>query len=68
MVEHQTAEAVIRSLGGPEKVAALTSAKPKSVWNWKKTNRFPARTYIALISALGHQGETAPNTLWNMVK
>jgi hypothetical protein len=69
MVEHQTAADVISSLGGLNAVKALTKAKnTKAVWNWKKANRFPAKTYLALISALAHRGDTAPNTLWNMVK
>jgi hypothetical protein len=68
MVEHQTAADVISSLGGLSAVAELTRATPKSVWNWKKSGRFPAKTYLALISALAHRGDTAPNTLWNMVK
>jgi len=68
MVACRTTEAVISSLGGTNAVAELTKAKPKSVWNWKKTNKFPAKTYLALVSALAHQGDTAPNTLWNMVK
>jgi hypothetical protein len=68
MVEHKTTEAVISSLGGLSAVAEVTRTTPKSVWNWKKSGRFPAKTYLALISALAHQGDTAPNNLWNMVK
>jgi hypothetical protein len=68
MVEHKTTEAVISSLGGLNAVGTLTKASAKSVWNWKKTNKFPAKTYLAIVSALGHQGDTAPNNLWNMVK
>jgi hypothetical protein len=68
MVDRRTTEAVINSLGGLGAVAELTHTKAKSVWNWKKSNRFPAKTYLALISALGHKGDSAPNSLWNMVK
>ena len=68
MVDRRTTEAVINSLGGLGAVAELTHTKAKSVWNWKKSNRFPAKTYLALISALGRRGDSAPNNLWNMVK
>jgi hypothetical protein len=66
--ELSTAEQVFDVLGGLDAVADLTGSKPKAVWNWKKYNSFPPRTYVAITQELKKRGKRAPASLWKMAE
>jgi len=58
---------VIDALGGDEKVAELTHAKPKAVWNWHGYfEAFPSDTYAVMERELRRRGYSAPPHLWKM--
>lgn len=57
-------EAVVRALGGPRAVRQLTGRTPQTVWNWRRANRFPAKTFVKLQAALHEAGEEASAELW----
>lgn len=61
----ETVEDVVTALGGPKRVAELTS-RASAVPMWKVRKRFPARTFTVLQSALQDLGLSAPNDLWGM--
>ena len=61
-----TTSAVIEALGGYLAVSEITGSKPKAVSNWPRFETFPAKTYVALTSALSARGMTAPPSLWGM--
>ena len=62
-----TAKAVVEALGGPTKVGRMTGRTPQQVWNWKRANRFPGRTYLMMTEALAALGCTAPAHLWQQM-
>ena len=62
----KTTSEVVEALGGYLAVAEITGSKPKAVSNWPRFDTFPARTYVALTSALLAKGQTAPAKLWGM--
>jgi hypothetical protein len=66
-MELKTAQEVFDALGGTAKVAELTGVKYNAASNWKSFNRFPARTFLSLQSALEAKGLRAAPELWNMV-
>lgn len=65
----ETADAVIRALGGTRAVMTLTSAKSiQVVNNWRYADRFASHTYLILKQALEQAGMTAPATLWGITE
>lgn len=65
----ETAEAVVRALGGPTKVARLTGRSPQQVWNWKKKEgRFPGAFFLLMTHELAAIGKRAPASLWGQVE
>lgn len=64
MVLNSTGE-VIEILGGFNSVGALTKAKYGVVWNWKRINKFPYRTFPDINDALARLGHVAPRRLWS---
>lgn len=62
----ETATEIIDRLGGNPAVAEIVGAKPKAVSNWRKSNGFPARTYLAITTALREHNAEAPPSLWGM--
>lgn len=65
MMLSTTAE-IIEKLGGINTVGALTNAGYRAVWNWKATNKFPARTFVVIDYELRKLGFVAPISLWGM--
>lgn len=61
-----TAAEIIEKLGGINSVGALTHSGYRAVWNWKATNKFPARTFVVIDCELRRQGLMAPTSLWGM--
>jgi hypothetical protein len=53
---------------GIDAIMALTSGKYTAVQNWKQSGHFPAKTYVALTSALAAIGAEAPDSLWQMIE
>jgi hypothetical protein len=58
---------IIDKLGGNIPVSQLTGIEPKAVSMWRKANKFPAKTFLALNEALLAAGFKAPASLWGMV-
>jgi hypothetical protein len=67
MMLHTAAE-IIEKLGGINTVAALTNSGYRRVWNWKATNKFPARTFLIINRELRKEGFIAPDKLWGMAE
>lgn len=59
-----TTRAVIATLGGTASVEALLGVKRSAVSNWRVTNKFPARTFLAIQARLKSAGATADPCLW----
>lgn len=59
--------AVIKALGGPDVVAALTGATTKLVSGWKTSNIFPAHYFFVMTVALHSKRLTANPELWRQV-
>jgi molybdenum-dependent DNA-binding transcriptional regulator ModE len=59
-------QAVIEELGGISAVARAMGRKYDAVWVWRKTNRFPAHTFLAIRALLAERGKSAPPELWGM--
>lgn len=57
---------VFEALGGNGGLESLTGSKPSAVSMWKRAEKFPSNTYIAITAALLAIGKTAPATLWGM--
>lgn len=66
MEELSTTSEVMDALGGNVAVAEITGSKPKAVWNWRKSETFPSKTYVAMSEALLAKGKSAPAALWGM--
>lgn len=66
MEELSTTSEVMDALGGNTPVAQLTGSKPTAVSNWRKSETFPSKTYLAMTDALFAKGKTAPASLWGM--
>lgn len=63
----ENAADVVEALGGPVRIAELTSANAKAVWNWHGYFlAFPPDTYVVMMRALKRRGYTAPPHLWKM--
>jgi hypothetical protein len=63
-----TFDDVVTALGGPAAVGRLTSNPTCAVCNWrKKRDRFPAKYFDAMRTALAERGFVAPATLWGQV-
>lgn len=63
-----TVSDVIAELGGPTKTAALVDKTAQHANGWRIAGKFPARTFIAINSALSERGCEAPPSLWGMVE
>lgn len=57
---------IIKTLGGPSKVAAALGKKLSTVGMWVTNGRFPPNTYIALHALMEPKGLSAPDELWDM--
>jgi hypothetical protein len=57
---------IIEALGGNAATAALTGRRPSAVSNWRRSDHFPANTYVTLRDALAALGFEAPDWLWDM--
>ena len=70
MVEYLTdAEAVIDALGGNVEVAKMTSRKDSGVvWNWRKSGRLPADTFLIISEELERLGKKAPPSVWGIAE
>lgn len=64
MAKLKSTSSVIEALGGRVTVAALFGVGPTAVDHWEG-GKFPARTYIGMISELYKRGHDAPAELWN---
>lgn len=53
-------------LGGTNAVAKMLNATSQSVSNWRRTDRFPANSYVTVQGRLHKLGMTAPDSLWPM--
>lgn len=62
----KTAEAVVETLGGDERVAKMVGTTPKAVGNWRNFGWFPADTYYAMQRALKRRRCSAGPELWRM--
>ena len=63
----QTILDVVEALGGRRATAEIVSVTPAAVTNWLRAQRFPARTYVTLQTALETRGfNRAPDSLWPM--
>jgi hypothetical protein len=63
-----TAAEIIEKLGGINTVGTLTNSGYRAVWNWKASNKFPARTFVVIDYELRKQGHIAPTSLWGMAE
>ena len=63
-----TASEVFEELGGVTKVAEIVGCKYNTASNWKSFNRFPARTFLAIQSALDERDLRADPELWGMAR
>lgn len=69
MAELTTTKQIIEALGGIDDVARLTGRNSDAVWNWdRRSETFPANTFVAMQRALKERGHTAPVSLWRMVE
>jgi len=59
-----TVNTVLRALGGARNVARLTGAGHTSICNWRADERFPARYFLVMNTALEARGYTARHSLW----
>lgn len=71
MEQLRTTAEIIDALGGNAAVAEIVSTpdKPvtaKAVWNWRKWDTLPSKTYVAMIRALCAIDKTAAPQLWGM--
>jgi hypothetical protein len=71
MEELRTPAQVIDALGGNAAVADIVSTPdkpvtPKAVWNWRKWETLPPKTYVAMFRALCAINKTASPSLWGM--
>jgi DNA-binding transcriptional regulator YdaS (Cro superfamily) len=58
---------VIAALGGPTAMARLLGKhKAQVVDNWRRRERFPPETFLAIQQALLIRGKSAPPDLWCM--
>lgn len=57
---------VIAELGGIGAVARLMGRQYDAVWVWRKSNKFPANTFVAMRDELVKRGFDAPPSLWGM--
>lgn len=67
-MELPSVESVIEKLGGVAAVAERTGRTPDAIYVWRKSNRFPAHTFLLIREALKVEGCTAPASLWNMTE
>lgn len=61
-----TIDAIIDAIGGNGPVGELTGAKASTVSMWKKSQSFPANTFLVITAALNAKGLSAPASLWGM--
>ena len=66
--ELQSTSDVIDELGGNRAVSELTHVQAKTVWHWRNTEKFPAKTYLTITAALRMKGKKAPSRLWSMTE
>jgi hypothetical protein len=58
---------VVKVLGGPKGLAALTSATREAVWNWLNIFKaFPPNTFVIMTDELKKLGYDASPRLWKM--
>lgn len=58
---------VVTVLGGPKRLAALTSATREAVWNWLNIFKaFPPNTFVIMTDELKKLGYGAHPPLWKM--
>jgi hypothetical protein len=63
MAKLNSTSSVIEALGGRVAVASLFGVGPTAVDHWEN-GKFPAHTYIGMISELYKRGHDAPADLW----
>lgn len=63
-----TASEVIDAMGGTGKMAEWLGSTPQNVSNWRRQNRLPAKTFIALSDELARRGYSATADLWGMAE
>lgn len=62
----ETADAVIKALGGNAGLGELTGARSSRVSNWRAFGKFPSDMFLLMNDALSQRGHTAPAALWGM--
>ena len=60
-------KAIIDALGGNTVVGDLIGVSSQAVWNWKKRNRFSARTFAEMTEILEKHGYEAERALWGQM-
>jgi len=63
----ETTSEVMKVLGGPARVAALTGARYKLVWQWGKDPTFPSKYFAVMSWALRKKRLRASPALWDQV-
>ncbi len=66
--EITTVPQVIKALGGPTATGRIVGKSPQSANNWRLANKFPAKTFPAMTSALAERGYSAPPSLWRIIE
>lgn len=62
----ETADAVIKALGGNAGLGELTGARTSRISNWRAFGRFPSDMFKLMNEALELRGHSAPAALWGM--
>jgi hypothetical protein len=61
-----TVDAVVDALGGTGAVANLVGKTDAAISNWRKSDQFPAYTYLRIRAELEKASKSAPDSLWAM--
>jgi len=56
--------AVIDAIGGTTAAGRLLGYSPQAVTNWRASQTFPAKTFLAFQGVLRERGLSAPPELW----
>lgn len=64
----ETVDDVIRAIGSPADLAALTGRTVQAVSNWKADNKLPSWSYLVLSQHLESIGWQASPSLWGIVE
>jgi hypothetical protein len=62
----ESAEEVIKRLGGPTAVGRIVGRSVQSVVNWRIANKLPADTFLILQAELRDRNLQAPPSIWGI--